>query len=133
VLEAERPAGIAEGERSVARAIVGHDALDDDTEACVVGDGGLEEGDGAGLSFCPHDAAEGDAGGVVDANPSAALRAGMDEFPADPAGVVLAGAVAGDAMAGSVETAELFDVDVDQLARPLALVTALPAPARSGD
>jgi hypothetical protein len=48
----------------------------------------------------------------------------MDELPADAAGVALAGAVAGDAVPYLVELAELFDVDVDELARPIALVTA---------
>jgi hypothetical protein len=46
----------------------------------------------------------------------------MDEFPADAAAVALAGAAAGDAMADPVEAAELFDIDVDQLAGVLALV-----------
>ena len=68
------------------------------------------------LALGLHDLAEGDARGVVDAD--------MDELPADAAAVALAGAVAGDAMADLVELAELFDVDVDQLAGPLALVAA---------
>ena len=63
-----------------------------------------------------HDLAEGDARGIVDAD--------MDELPADAAAVALAGAVAGDAVADPIELAELFDVDVDQLARPLALISA---------
>ena len=41
-----------------------------------------------------------------------------------PRCVALAGAIAGDAMADAVELAELFDVDVDQLAGLLALVAA---------
>jgi hypothetical protein len=36
----------------------------------------------------------------------------------------LPGSISGDAMADLVELAELFDVDVDQLARPFALVAA---------
>lgn len=35
----------------------------------------------------------------------------MDVFPADAAAVALAGAIAGDAVAGSVEFAEFLDVD----------------------
>ena len=38
--------------------------------------------------------------------------------------LALASAVAGDAMADAFEAAELLDVDVDQLAGMLALVTA---------
>src|SRR5260370_641287 len=48
----------------------------------------------------------------------------MEELPSDAAAVALALAVAGDAMADLVELAELFDVDVDHLAGPLALVAA---------
>jgi len=48
----------------------------------------------------------------------------MEELPSDAAAVALALAVAGDAMADLVEFAELFDVDVDHLAGPLALVAA---------
>jgi hypothetical protein len=48
----------------------------------------------------------------------------MDELPANTAAVALALAVAGDAMAYPIELAELFDVDVDHLAGPLALVAA---------
>ena len=46
-LRPRRSAGVAEGAGFVAGAVVGHDALDGDAEACVVGDGGLEEGHGA--------------------------------------------------------------------------------------
>ena len=82
---------------------------DRDAEACVVGDGGLEEGDGALLFLVGQDLREGDARGVVDAD--------MDELPAGAAGLVaLAAAVAGDAVADALEAAELLDVDVDQLA-----------------
>src|SRR5580700_7153218 len=48
----------------------------------------------------------------------------MDELPADAAAVALALAVAGDAVADLVELAELLDIDVDHLARSLALVAA---------
>ena len=45
------------------------------------------------------------------------------ELPAGAARASLS-AIAGDAVANGLETAELLDVDVDQLARPLALVAA---------
>ncbi len=48
----------------------------------------------------------------------------VDELPADAAAVALTGVIAGDAVADLVEAAELFDVDVDHLARRLALITA---------
>jgi hypothetical protein len=65
VLEAEPPAGVSEGEGFVARAVVGHDALDGDAETGVVGDGGLEEGYGTSLALVGFDLAEGDGRGIV--------------------------------------------------------------------
>jgi hypothetical protein len=75
VLEAELLAGLAEGSREIARAVIGHDALDLDAEACVIGDGRFKEGDCALLPFVIHHSAEGDARCVVDTN--------MDELPTD--------------------------------------------------
>jgi len=51
----------------------------------------------------------------------------VDVFPAHPAelgaaAVALASAIAGDAVAGPLEAAELFDVEMDQLAGVVALV-----------
>jgi hypothetical protein len=48
----------------------------------------------------------------------------MDIFPADSAGVALAVPIAGDSMADPTELAQLFDVDVDDLARRGPLVAA---------
>jgi hypothetical protein len=45
-------------------------------------------------------------------------------FPAHPAGVALAGPVAADPMTDPTELAELFDVDGEDLARMVALLTA---------
>ena len=71
-----------------------------------------------------HDPAEGDTGSIVDTD--------VDVFPARPftaaTQVTLAGSITGDAMAYSVELAELFDVDVDQFAGMVALI----APHRPG-
>jgi hypothetical protein len=53
--------------------------------------------------------------GIVDAD--------VDELPVDATVLALACAVAGDAVPYLVELAELFDVDVDEFARPIALVT----------
>jgi len=95
VFEPEIAAGVAEVERSVARAIVGHDAGHRDAEAVVVGQRCLQEGCGALLLLIGHDLGEGDTRGVVNTD--------MDELPADAAAVALAGAVAGDAMTDPVE------------------------------
>ncbi len=57
-------------------------------------------------------------------------------FPTQPASDrpsgALAGAVSGDAVANLVYAAELLDVDVDQLARPLTLVADDGRPVCSG-
>src|SRR5580700_9590056 len=116
VTEPEPLAGSAEGEGFIAGAVIGHDALDFDAEAFVVGQCGLEEGDGAALLLIGHYLGESDAGMIVDGD--------MDELPADTSAVALAFAVAGDAVADFVETAELFDVDVDHLAGLGPLVAA---------
>ena len=51
----------------------------------------------------------------------------MEVFPAEVllsgASVAVADAVAGDAVADAFDAAELFDVDMDQLTGPLALVS----------
>ena len=105
MFEAESLTGVFEGEGFVAGSVVGHDPLDGDAEAFVVGDGGLEEGDGADGFLVGQDLGEGDPGVVVDGD--------MDELPALVAAASLAGSVARDAMADLFETTEFFDVDVD--------------------
>ncbi len=77
-------------------------------------------GDGAAFSLILHDLAEGHAGGIVDAD--------VNELPADPASIALAGAIVGDAMPDTIEFAKLFDVDVDQFTGMPALI----APHRLG-
>src|ERR1043166_8319810 len=63
-----RFACVPEGKGFVARAVVGHDALDGYAQARIVGNGGLEEGDGGSLLLILHDLAEGDAGCIIDAD-----------------------------------------------------------------
>src|SRR5258708_3075640 len=108
-------AGVAEVECPVARAVVGHHPGNADAQALVVGQGCLQEGDGALFLLVGHDLAEGQARGIVDGD--------VDELPADAAAVALAGAVAGDAVTDPVEAAELLDIEMDHLAGVLALVT----------
>lgn len=131
MLEAEIAAGLSEGLRSVAGAVVSHDAGYRDAEAGVVGDRRLEEGDGAFFFLIGQYLREGDAGGVVDAD--------MDEFPTAAARAGIAGGLAGNAMTDALETTELLDVDMDHLAGMLALVVSdrlgrfdIPQPRQSG-
>src|ERR1700722_20202519 len=71
----------------------------------------------AGASFfVGQDFGVGDARMVVDRQ--------MHRLPSDPAGVALAVPVASDAVTDAIELAELLDVDVEDLARGGALITA---------
>src|SRR4029077_4017883 len=115
VLEAELPAGAGEGLGFVAAAIVGHDAFDGDAEDLEVRDRREEEGDGAFLLLIREDVGTGDAGVVVDGDVSI--------LPAGGLATAMAGATAGDAMANAVEAAEFLDIEVDDLAGLLALVS----------
>jgi hypothetical protein len=89
-------------------------------EADIVGQGGLQEGDCALLCLIRHDLREGDPRGIIDAD--------VDELPAEalatPAPIALAAAIAGDAVADAVDAAEFLGVDVQELARVLALIAA---------
>src|ERR1700676_663904 len=75
VLEAKPFAEPTESEGFVAGAVVGHDALDLDAEAVIVGERSFEEGRSAALSLAGHHLGEGDARVVVDGD--------MDELPAE--------------------------------------------------
>ena len=66
-------AGIGKGLGDVAGAIIGHDALSDDAQAVVEGDGPGQETAGGFLALVIEDFRVADARGVVDAD--------MDEFP----------------------------------------------------
>src|SRR4029077_4365609 len=109
-----------EGEGFVARAVIGHDALHLDAEACVVSDGGFGESESAAPLLVFPDLAEGDARGIVDAD--------MDELPtralAAAAPIALASAVGGDASAAAVDRAERCDVEVYELAGVVAFIAA---------
>ena len=106
--------GVAAG--SEARAIVGHDALDLHAEASKEAQGVEQETQTGASLLVRQDFRIGKPGVVVDRQ--------MHIFPADPSGLALAGALAGDAVADAIELAELFDVDVDDLAGSCALVAA---------
>src|ERR1700733_1345525 len=48
----------------------------------------------------------------------------MQVFPADASALALSFAIAGNPVPGALETAELFDIDMDQLAGTFALIAA---------
>ena len=90
----------------IAGAVVAHEALSFNAQRGKVGQGSLEEDDGALGAFIGHDLCKSDAGGVVDGD--------MDELPSSAADVVAG--VFSDAMAWTQDAAEFFDVSVDEFA-----------------
>jgi hypothetical protein len=102
----------------VGRAVVGHDALDLDAVAGEPIDRPRVKDTALSLRSSGEQLAVGEPGGVVEGD--------MDILPAEAssggASIALAGAIAGDAVAGPLDATELLDVDVQQLARALALV-----------
>ena len=111
--EARGRTEVSEVVAAIGGAIVGHDALDGDAMAGEEGQRPGEEGAGALFLLVGQDLGVGEAGSIVDAD--------MDQVPADA--LLLAAAIAGDAVADAVDPAELLGVDVDQFARGRPLVT----------
>ena len=120
VLDTQFAAGVLERAGFVAAAIIGHDALNPDAHASVPGDGRLEEGDCAHRLFVGMDPGERQPGMVVDGD--------MDELPARGGSVVALIALpvpaCGDAVADPIESAQLFDVQMDHLAGVLSFIAA---------
>ena len=99
---------------AVAVAVVGEHALDLDALLGVPAVGAAEEADTVGWAFAPEQFCVGEAGVVVDR-----------EVQVLPAGVAAAGeAISVDPLPDRPETAQLLDIDVHELAGPLALVAA---------
>ena len=107
-------ASSAERKRPVAGSIVGHHALHFDAEFFVVGNHFLEKCNRAALLLAGHDLREGDARVIVDGD--------VNVLPTDASAVALSRAVPGNAMTDPIETAELFDVEVDHLTRMIAFI-----------
>src|SRR5207244_3621610 len=114
VLDSELFAGAGEGFGEVAATIVSHDAFDGNAEAPEVGDGGDQERDGAFLLLVGED--------ISTRYPRMVVDSDVDEFPACTLTAAIACAASGDAVAHAAETAELLNVEMDDLAWFLALV-----------
>ncbi|MDR8655675.1 hypothetical protein XD33_01195 [Staphylococcus aureus] len=112
VLDAQLMAQRGEGAAAKGRAIVGEQALDGHAQALVVGHCVLEELDGAGEALVGVDVGEGHAGVVIDGH--------EDEVPAGPLNGIAS--VARDPVARALDTSQLLDVDVQQIAGGLMLV-----------
>src|SRR5215207_5050716 len=108
----ELGAGARPGVRAVAVAVIAEHAFDHDPALAVPADGAVQEGDAVGRTLASQQLCVRKPGVVVDR-----------QVQVLPAGVARAGeSVAVDALADREEAAELLDVDVHELARPLALV-----------
>ena len=114
VLDSEQFASAGEGFGEVAATIVSHDAFDGNAEAPEVGDGGEQERDGAFLLLVGEDLSTRYPRMVVDSD--------VDEFPACTLTAAIACTASGDAVAHAAETAELLNVEMDDLAWFLAPV-----------
>src|SRR5437016_5869658 len=109
--QAQRP-GVAK--RSEADAIVSHDPLHLDAMGSEEAQCVKQKAQTRAAFFVGQDFRVSDARVVVDGQ--------MQIFPADPTAVALTLAIASDAVTDLLETAELFNVDVDDLAGMFALI-----------
>src|SRR6516162_7684132 len=97
--------------------MVSHHALDADTELGEVSDSGLKKSHGTFLALIWHNLHEGDARSIIDAD--------VDELPTDAMMAIDRATIAtGDAMSHRADPAELLNIEMDQLARVLALIAA---------
>src|SRR5258708_5920623 len=111
VLDFEQPQCLRVTTGSEAGAVVGHDAIDLDAMGPEEAQRVKEKAQAGSTFFIGQDFRISDAGVVVDCQ--------MQIFPTDPAAVALALAIAGDAVADLLETTQLLDIDMDDLARVL--------------
>src|ERR1700687_2454812 len=114
VAQAESCAGGGEAVRAIAGAVVGHDAGDFDAVAGVPGDQASKESGSGWGSFVSQDFCIRQSGGIVDGD--------VNELPAGSSTALPA--VAGDAVADDLDTAQLLGVDTDELSGMVSLVTA---------
>ena len=112
MLEAELMAGGGEGFGAIGGAAIGEDLLDFDPVSGVETDGLPQSDENALGPFIWEQASEGEAGVVVDGD--------VETFNAGS--WVAEGAIAGGADAWAKEAAQLFDVEVEEVARGSAFV-----------
>lgn len=106
VFEAEIAAGLCEEFGAIGGAAVGEEAADGDAVLVVEGDGLAESGEDAGSAFVGEQAGEAETAVIIDGD--------VEGFGAS-AGVAVV-AVAGGADARAGEAAELFDVEMEEVA-----------------
>lgn len=114
MLELEDAAGLGKGLGDVGRTVVAHHLTALDALAVEPGHGAAQEADRSGLLLISKNLHIGEPRGVVDGH--------VDPVVADACGTALL-PVAGDAVTHLAEAGQLLDVDVNQAARRLALIT----------
>ena len=119
VFDAKPFAGSGEQTRAIGWSVVGQQSAKTDTESRVILESLGQEGSCVGCGFIRKDGREGDAGVIVDGH--------MHILPAHPASAI--GEVAGNAMARLGDAAQLFDVQMQQVAGAQMLI-ALDGAAR---
>src|SRR5688500_12753429 len=112
MLQAERLADAAEGFGTKRRPVIGQNLSKRNAKARVVGTGGAQKGERAGLSLIGMHLREADPRVIVDGN--------KQSFKARVMRVALR--AAGDAMANAFDTPQLFGVDVEKIARAFVLI-----------
>src|SRR5918999_5693461 len=122
VPQSQQPAGGGVDRRDIAGAVVAHHALHGDPVAGVEPDRAAQEARGGHALLVREYLDVGQARGVVDADVHK-LPAGDAAALAVAAGLLLACALPGDAVSGAANASEFLDVDMDELARPRALIT----------
>ena len=120
---ASLPSGERVGERAIAGAVVGEDALDRDAQRREPGNRATKDAGRGGATLVGQDLGVGEPGGVVDGDVNK-LPAGHATLLAVDGCLMPARALAGDAVTGTARTdaAELLDVEVHELTGPPALV-----------
>jgi hypothetical protein len=127
VANAERAAGNRVHGRAIWRAVIGEHSLDLDAVALEELDRAAQEADGGRRLLVVEDLGVGQARGVVDGDVDE-LPAGQTALPAsgitNPPDGVPAHVITADPVPGAAnDAAKLLDIDVDQLARTLTLIT----------
>jgi len=125
VVDAEPSGGERVAGRTVGGAVVGEDALDLDAVAGKEDDGAVEKAGRGRGPFVGEDFGVGETAVVVDGDVDVVPAAEAAAMAVRVGAARASGAAwaCADALASRLETAELLDVDVNELARTRALVT----------
>jgi len=103
-----------EGNGSITRTVVGHHALNGNSELFVPGNGCFEESCGTFFPFAFQNLSEGETGMIINTD--------VDILPPHAAHIGWHLAISGNTMAHSIEFSQFFDVDVEYLSGAIAFI-----------